>query len=252
MFKPYTYIKETSSEPRERKGFWELNLHLEGPDINWRWAISTVFIFSGLFLVVSQILVPWLTTSPTQKPLLKPTTSTVLGVDKIPLERNFVTVEFEFAELKQEERQEGAGATLIFYLTVPKLGIKKAEVEVNSQNLSPDERLGHYPGSALPGEVGNTFIYGHSASPMFFDPQNYRTILSTLYKLEKGDGIIVEFGGKYFKYVVEKSIVLNPEDVEPLEPIAPAFLRQSYLTLMTCVPPGIRTKRLLVQARLVL
>ena len=258
MFRPYKYTKESlapkSSEKKE--DFWELNIHLEPLDINWKRALSTVFIFSGLFLVISQVFVPWLATPRTQKPLLKPTTSTILGVEGSISEgaKGGVKVEFEFSELKQENKKTRKQENIpeIFYLSIPKLGIEKAEVETNSQNLSPDERLGHYPGSALPGEVGNTFIYGHSASPMFYDPKNYRTIFSTLDKLEAGDEMVVEFGEKFFRYVVEKSVVLNPEDVKPLEPIAPAFLRQSYLTLMTCVPPGIRTDRLLVQALLVL
>lgn len=244
-FKPYKYTKQDVSEKPDNKNnkTWELRLHIEPLGIDLKKLFSVVLFTSGIFLITSQVFVPWLTTPKAQKPLLKPVSSDVLGVG----------VEFEFTELRQEPGRQERGVTPeVFYLKIPKLGIERAEVEVNSQNLSPDERLGHYPGSALPGEVGSIFIYGHSATPLFFDPRNYRTIFSTLDKLGEGDEIIVEFGGKYFKYVVEKLIVLNPEDVHPLEPAAPAFLHQSYLTLMTCVPPGIKTQRLLVQARLVL
>jgi len=213
-------------------------------------------ITSGLLLFTTQILLPWLTTPPAQPPLLKPTNLTVLGVDKSERPVDFVKVEFEFSELAQPPQPEatvsGARRTpKIFYLTIPKLEIERAEVETNSRNLSPDERLGHYAGSALPGEVGNTFIYGHSVLPMFYNPRNYRTIFSTLDKLEKGDEVKVEFGEKILRYVVEKAVVLRPEDVRPLEPTSPFFLRDSYLTLMTCVPMGLGTDRLLVQTRLV-
>ncbi len=245
MFKPYKYVKEET--PSEKEEVWEINIHLPAPQIDFRRWASAVLVASGLFLIANQILLPWLTTPPAQKPLLKPTAPEVLA------EESGIRVEFEFTELKREPSvavgSEPKDIPKIFYITIPKLGIEKAEVETNSESLSPDENLGHYAGSALPGEVGNTFIYGHSVLPMFFSPEDYRTIFSTLDKLEKGDEVILEFGGNDFKYVVEKLIVLNPEDVRPLEPVSPSFLRQSYLTLMTCVPPGMRTKRLLVQAR---
>jgi len=261
MFKPYKYIKEEPSLKHSGETSGEIIIRLPKPklpavDIR-RW-VSTLLIVCGLFLITDQVLLPLLTTPPPQKPLLKPTTSQVLAVHKNLRPQEFVNFAFEELRSKEQEpevdcrEKSSKNIPEVFYLTIPKLGIKRAEVETNSRSLSPDERLGHYPGSALPGEVGNTFIYGHSVLPIFFDPKDYRTIFSTLDRLEEGDEIIVEFGGKFLKYVVEKLIVLNPEDVKPLEPVAPAFLRQSYLTLMTCVPPGIQTKRLLVQARLIL
>ncbi len=135
----------------------------------------------------------------------------------------------------------------LFYLSIPELGIERAEVETNSVEARPDERLGHYQGSALPGEPGNTFIYGHSVLPMFFNPENYKTIFSTLNQLEPGDQILVEYGGENYIYEAERLQVVKPEEVNPL------FIPRSgssYLTLMTCDPPGLKTKRLLVIAKL--
>jgi len=244
VFKPYKYLK---AEPVKE----ELSsARVQKPKLphEVKRGISAALMVSGLFLLTTQILLPWLTTPRAQKPLLKPTTSTILGVEEA------FQVEFEFTELKQENKKTRKQENIpeIFYLSIPKLGIERAEVETNSRNLSPDERLGHYAGSALPGEIGNTFIYGHSVLPIFYNPKNYRTIFSTLDKLEAGDEVKVEFGEKILSYVVEKSVVLSPEDVKPLEPTAPSFPRQSYLTLMTCVPMGLGTNRLLVQARLVM
>src|SRR5256884_2553325 len=47
-----------------------------------------------------------------------------------------------------------------FSLTIPKLKINKAIVEVDSNDLS--KNLAQLPGSALPGEKGNLFVSGHS------------------------------------------------------------------------------------------
>jgi len=253
VFKPYKYTKEEPSLKHIEEASENIVIRLPKPKLSTveirQWG-SAVLVVSGLFLIAQQIILPWIKTPAVQTPLLKPNAPSVAGARSKGIE-----VGFEFAELQQEHKSIKAlkqeNTPNVFYLTIPKLGIERAEVETNSKNLSPDERLGHYLGSALPGEVGNTFIYGHSASPMFFNPRDYKTIFTTLEELKKGDQFTVKFGEKQLKYVVEKSVVLDPADVQPLETISPSFLRKSYLTLMTCVPPGIKTKRLLVQARLV-
>lgn len=53
-----------------------------------------------------------------------------------------------------------------FSLTIPRLKIEKAGVDVDSNDLSIG--LVHLPGSALPGEKGNVFISGHSVLSQFF------------------------------------------------------------------------------------
>jgi len=251
MFRPYRYIKEESKKVESPS---EIVINLPKPKFPAaavRKGVSVLLVGGGVLLVTNQMLIPWLATPPAQEPLLKPLAPQVLAETS-----GIVEFEFEFNELRQDARIREPDSSKkipeIFYLTIPKLGIERAEVDTNSESLSPDERLGHYPGSALPGEVGNTFIYGHSVLPMFYNPKNYRTIFSTLEKLEEGDEFAVELGGRSFLYVVEKATVLRPEDVHPLEPVAPPLLQQSYLTLMTCVPPGVRTNRLLVQAKLIL
>lgn len=138
-----------------------------------------------------------------------------------------------------------------FYISIPKLNIKDALVETNSATLSPDTALGHYTGSSLPGEVGNTFIYGHSVLPWFYNPKNYKTIFSTLDELEAGDEFSIKYNNRTLKYVVENKRDLKPELVNPLETIKPAYLNESTVILMTCSPAGTKLKRLLVEAVLV-
>jgi len=250
VFKPYKYIKEEPSLKRVEEPSKKIVIRLPKPKIHFRKWASVALIAGGIFLITDQIVLPWLVTPLPQKPLLKPTLPSVAGA------HSKIEVGFEFTELRRSPESGLESGVVevedVFYVSIPKLGIERAEVDTNSESLSPDERLGHYPGSALPGEVGNTFIYGHSVLPMFFNPEDYKTIFSTLDTLEEGDEFTVEFGEKSFLYMVEKAIVLRPEDVHPLEPVAPPSLQQSYLTLMTCVPPGVRTNRLLVQAKLIL
>lgn len=128
-----------------------------------------------------------------------------------------------------------------FYLSIPKLKIFKAKVKVD--NLNFYKSLSHFPNSALPGEVGNSFITGHSVLPQFYDPENYLAIFSKLSDLEIGDDVIAELGENKFQYTVGYSKIVDPHDLSVLSKIS---ANGRNLTLMTCVPPGANTKRLVV------
>lgn len=133
-----------------------------------------------------------------------------------------------------------------FTVTINKLRVVDARVIVGSDEF--DKNLGHLAGTALPGEVGNMFITGHSALPAFFSNSNYKTIFANLSKLDILDEVTVTVDKKVYIYSVEKSYVVAPDDVSVIDPPDPFG---KYLTLMTCVPPGLNTKRLIVLARLV-
>lgn len=133
-----------------------------------------------------------------------------------------------------------------FYLTVPKLDIEKAIVKVDT--LTFQNNLSHFPGTALPGEIGNSFITGHSALPQLANPKDYHTIFSKLPTLEVGDEVYVDISGKTLKYVVQYSKIVDPKDTSVLAPIS---AKGRNLTLMTCVPPGLSTKRLIVIGSLI-
>lgn len=130
-----------------------------------------------------------------------------------------------------------------FYLTVPKLKIDNALVKVDSNDLS--ENLAHLPVSALPGEKGNVFISGHSALSRFL---NLKAVLfANLSSLKKGDEIIVNAAGTQFKYQIVESKVVDPTDLSVLN--APDT-KGRFISLMTCVPPGLNFKRLVVLGKM--
>lgn len=133
-----------------------------------------------------------------------------------------------------------------FQLSIPKLKIVKAKVKIDSLDFL--KNLSHFPGSAIPGEIGNSFITGHSVLPQFNDPKDYRAIFTKLEELEIGDEIFAYAGGKTYKYIVQYSKVVDPKDVSVLVPISKTGRN---LTLMTCVPPGTSAKRLVVITTLI-
>ena len=131
-----------------------------------------------------------------------------------------------------------------YTISIPRLKIFEAAVEIGGKDLK--NNLVQYGGTALPGEFGNTVIFGHSVLPQFFNPKNYMTIFSTLPTLKENDQILIDFDGIEYKYKVYQMAEVSPDDVTILE----QQYDNSYLTLVTCVPPGTLWKRLAVKARL--
>lgn len=140
------------------------------------------------------------------------------------------------------------GSKVSFYtISIPKLRIENATVAVGGNDLS--KSLIQYPGTALPGKRGNSVIFGHSILPQFYNPKDYISIFSTLPTLRKGDEVIVNYDGIVYEFRVEEMFEVKPTDIDVLE----QNLSDSFITLVTCVPPGhpLKPKRLIVRARLV-
>ena len=131
-----------------------------------------------------------------------------------------------------------------YNLSIPKLKIKDAVVEIGGEDLK--QSLIHYQGTALPGQFGNAVIFGHSVLPQFFNPKNYLTIFSTLPTLKPKEEILINFDGVNYKYIIEEMVEVQPNDISVLE----QRYDDSYITLITCVPPGTYLRRLVVRARL--
>src|SRR5579859_3770741 len=137
------------------------------------------------------------------------------------------------------------GQITYYKLSIPRLGIQNATVSLGGEDLS--QNLIQYPGTAVPGQIGNAVIFGHSVLPSFYDPKDYLTIFSTLPTLVNGDIISINYNGITYKYQVEEKYEVEPTDVQILSQDE----SDSFLSLVTCVPPGLQTRRLIVKARIV-
>lgn len=138
----------------------------------------------------------------------------------------------------------------------PKLIIPKLNIEVPLQfGLSSDNDtimramnngVAHYaiPGAnALPGQIGNTVVTGHSAGDIYSNNQ-YKFIFSGLERLEKGDLAYVNYDSVRYTYSVTKKVVVEPTDVAALTKTT----SKPTLILVTCTPLGTSRYRLLVTA----
>lgn len=145
---------------------------------------------------------------------------------------------------KQTEGQKLVTGVQTYTLTIPKINITKAKVVVGGDDLT--KSLIHYVPRSMPGEFGNVAIFGHSTLPQLYDEKDYKTIFTYLPSLQKGDSILIDVGDLEYEYEVYDMFVVSPDKVSVLDQQYDA----SYLTLVTCVPPGTFWKRLVIKAKL--
>ncbi len=205
---------------------------------------ALVFLSIGVFLLL-QIILPvisfqlwFIGQQYNNQDLISPTQSSgqVLGVS-VRDNNNFP------AFVSNSTRSENPGYSQ-FLITIPRLKIDQKIVFVDSNELSLG--LVQLPGSAMPGEKGNLFISGHSAFSKFIPGQN--AVFAKLTDLKKDDEIIVEAAGNRFTYKVAGFKVVDPGDLSVIE--SPDE-QGRYISLMTCVPPGLNLKRLVVLGKIV-
>jgi sortase A len=120
-------------------------------------------------------------------------------------------------------------------LWIPRIGISDTIVQgVGDAQL--EQGPGHYPGTALPGEVGNVAIAGHRTT--------YAHPFYNLDALAAGDDIYVLTTQGYFRYTVTGSQIVSPDDTAVLDPTP----GKATLTLTTCNPRYSAAQRLVVTA----
>ncbi len=128
-------------------------------------------------------------------------------------------------------------------LYIPKL--KKHWVVVEGVSLK-DIRFapGHYPGTALPGAIGNFAVAGHRVPAIFWD----------LNEIQKSDTIVVETKDNWYVYTVTVNEIVTPHSVEVIAPTPDepgVKASAAMLTLTTCNPKWDNYQRMVVHAKLV-
>ncbi len=97
---------------------------------------------------------------------------------------------------------------------------------------------GHWPGAAMPGELGNAVFAGHRVS--------HTHPFLNLDRLRVGDAIIFEMKNGTFTYRVRATFVVLPTDIWVVDQRT-----NSEATLIACHPKGSARQRIVVKADLV-
>ena len=129
------------------------------------------------------------------------------------------------------------------FIHIPEFGSgwePRAIIEgVDPKELS--EGPGHYPGTAMPGEVGNFSLAGHrvgQGSPF-----------GSLDELDPGDEIVIETVDTWFTYEVTEQDIVEPTDIGVVAAVPgkpDAYADGAYITLTTCHPKFSNRERLVV------
>ncbi|KKQ29822.1 MAG: Sortase family protein [Candidatus Levybacteria bacterium GW2011_GWA2_37_36] len=155
---------------------------------------------------------------------------------------DYTKAENWFPKFSPNLNQKDQIDTASYTISIPKIKIEKAIVSTVDNDLA--KHLVNYQGTGIPGKNGNAVIFGHSTLPQLFNPKDYKTIFANVYKLKNGDVIYAMINGVTYTYKIFKITVVDPENSSALV----QDYDNSYLTLVTCTPPGTTWKRLIVKA----
>lgn len=127
-------------------------------------------------------------------------------------------------------RDPRAPIPLGYRIQIPRLAIDLPIAEGDiardiEQQKTPERFAFHLPGTAIPGEVGNTYLYAHARTGMFL----------TLWNAKPGDEVLISTPDlKVLRYViVETHPQVSPDDVSWVQPTA-----SERLTLQTSTGPN--------------
>ncbi len=131
-------------------------------------------------------------------------------------------------------------------LRIPHFGKDWAKVVVEGVSLGDlREGPGHYPGTALPGQIGNFSVAGHRAT--------HGNGFFRLNELHQGATVVVETRDTWLTYRVTTTEIVDPTDIAVIAPVPDRpGVRPSkrMITLTTCDPWYSAEHRLIVHGLL--
>ncbi|MCX6810169.1 MAG: sortase [Candidatus Berkelbacteria bacterium] len=136
-------------------------------------------------------------------------------------------------------------------ISIDKINISapvKKNVDGNNQELymkALQNGVALLAGSVLPGEVGNSVIFGHS-SYYRSQPGSFKTVFAKLNNLIGGDEIKISIGSSIFSYKVYDKKIVAADDISVASQSDKSLKK---LTLITCWPVGTSNQRLVVFAK---
>lgn len=133
----------------------------------------------------------------------------------------------------------GQGVAVI---RIPRLGQGYAKVVVEGVGTADLKKgPGHYPGTAMPGQIGNFVVSGHRTT--------YGAPFNRLDEVKPGDHIIVETKDTWFIYQEIREQVVAPDDISVIAPVPEhpgEKPSQAMLTFTTCNPKYSARQRLIL------
>lgn len=141
-----------------------------------------------------------------------------------------------FFDLKSVKKKKNPGE---FTLRIPSLELEEHVYE----GVDPDTLtlgVGHYPGTAFPGEDGNIVLAGHSVAT-----DTHPGPFTRIDELKEGDEVIlIDKDGRQYSFSVTGSKVVSASELSVLNPT-----KEPTITFISCIKPDYpRDKRLITTA----
>ncbi|MFA5917705.1 MAG: sortase [Candidatus Gracilibacteria bacterium] len=142
-------------------------------------------------------------------------------------------------------------------IIIPKIGKNIPLLDIKNRTVTGQSELNdifmkelekgviRYPGSVKPGEIGNSFIFGHSSNFPWVNG-DFNDVFSTLNNVTFGDEIIVYYNQKKYVYTIKQKSVISPGNVS----IFKGNKTKAQVMIMTCWPIGTTLNRLVVTGEL--
>ncbi len=122
-------------------------------------------------------------------------------------------------------------------------------IDFSKENFDEELTKGvvKYPTTPVPGNKGNTLIFGHTSSE-WWKKNEYGVIFRNIPKLKAGQKFYVIWNGKKTAYEMVERKVVRPKEVENYYHEF-SDKEESYLTLMGCYPIWTADKRMMIVAK---
>ena len=117
-------------------------------------------------------------------------------------------------------------------IEIPKIGLRMTMLE-GIRLTTLDQGPGHWPGSAMPGQIGNVVVAGHRTS--------HAKPFRHLDALNPGDEVIFTMPNGQFVYRVVSTEIVSPDRVDIVDQTS-----ARTGTLFACHPPGSTKERIVV------
>jgi sortase A len=122
-------------------------------------------------------------------------------------------------------------------IAIPKVGLD-ASLHEGIRLTTLDRGPGHWPGSAMPGQLGNVVVAGHRTS--------HHADFRDIDDLVPGDLVTFTTPDGVFDYAVTSTEIVDPDAIWIIDPSETATA-----TLFACHPPGSTRQRIVVHLALV-
>lgn len=141
------------------------------------------------------------------------------------------------------------------HIRIPSIGVDSSvsnlaiiDIGDSRQYETPKHVVGRIPETSNPGELGNTWLFGHLESPIRGEGNVFQNLPEIPALVNSGDPVYVSLlneDGDEFLYQITATEVVHEDDLKLYES------DESTITLVSCVPRLVYDHRLLVTGKLV-